>query len=879
MSSGNQRGSSVTLTPGAHFGPYLVLAPLGSGGMGDVYRARDTRLQRDVALKVLRGEAAESPDRVRRFQREAHAASSLNHPNIVVVYEAGEADPGDGKGLVPFLAMELVAGQPLNSMIKGQGLPVRLVLDVAAQVADGLARAHESGIVHRDLKPGNILVTPDGLVKIVDFGLAKLSPASDDPSAASGAETESSPGSLLGTPGYMSPEQARGEEATHEADQFAFGCVLYEMLTGRRAFARASSAETVSAILRDEPTPIADLRPDVPAPLRWMVERCLSKEPRDRYAATRDLARDLKTLRERAGELGMPAATEEGPRAQRYTGLKRVLAGCLLVALAAAVGLLLSERMRRPSEPEFRRLTFQEGRVHRALFVPRSNAVLYSASWEGGPARTFTMLPEASGLDRRLESEVQLPMAFSEDGSEVLVLLGTSRPYLNAKGTLAVWPAVGGKPRPIVDDAGWADWAGGGRLLVFVRDLGAEHVLIRREAGAERTIFRTTGAITHVRLSPDRDEAAFIHHASRNDNAGEVRLMRLDGSGEARPLTPTFETCLGLDWNGRTNEIWFTAQRAPHGTSLFAVDRAGRRRTLHVLPEFVVLEGISADADRFLLTLRDQRTTLAVRRGREPARDLTWLGLSLAADVSPDGRTVLFWDGGASEKSSGIWLRPLDGSDAVRLGDGEPKRFSPDGGTVVAVTPPQSGATRFLLIPVGAGMSRSVTPPDPDSASPSFAGRDALLFVRRVSGRRQIWRMQADGTGLRSLGASDCDHPMASPSGEWFLAICGDGASVLKVHSMTSEEGRTLLELPRDDVFRYARWNETGDRVYGVTRRRRFLTLDSSSGTLLAEERLPSLGKGEEDYLSAAGLSADGSVQAYSAQRSPSRLYVGQGIR
>jgi hypothetical protein len=849
--------------------------------MGDVYRARDTRLPRDVALKLLRGTAADVPERVRRFQQEAHAASSLNHPNIVVVYEAGEAVAGEGQRPIPFLAMEMVPGQPLGSVLITRELSTRAVLDLMAQIADGLARAHESGIVHRDLKPSNLLVTPDGLVKIVDFGLAKLHlPSDDSADARSGAETESAPGIVLGTPAYMSPEQARGEDAGPASDQFAFGCVMYEMLTGRRPFSRASDAETISALLRDEPPPIEDLRPETPPPLRWLVERCLSKEPRDRYDSTRDLARDLRTLRERLGELGSPAAAGVTPGAPPAGRLNQVLAGCLLVALTAAMTYYLSKRMLATREPEFRRLTFQQGNVFRALFVPRSNAVLHTASWNGQPPRTFTMLPEASGLDRSLEAEPQLPMAFSEDGSEVLVLLGASRPSLNARGTLAVWPAVGGRPRPIVDDAGWGDWAGGGRLVVFVRDLGAEHALVRREAGDERTLFRTAGALSYVRVSQDRTDVAFIHHASRGDDAGEVRVMPLDGSGEARPLTPIFERCFGLDWNARTREIWFTAASAHHhGTTLLAVDGSGRRRTLYTLPETAVLESVSPDGERCLLNLRDDRRTLAVRQGQELPRDLTWLGMSLAADVSPDGRMVAFWDGGASERSSGTWLRPLEGTDAVRLGDGEPKRFSDDGRSLVAVRR-TAGRTYFLLIPVGAGTTRSLAPPDPDSDSPSFSGPDALLFIRPVGGRKQVWRMQLDGSGARSLGLDDCTDPMTSPSGDSFLAICGGGESALEIHSITGRPGRRLFELPPDDQFVYARWNKSGDRVFGLTMHRRFVTLDSSSGRVLAEERLPPLGKGEEaDLLDAGAVSANGSVQAYSAGRISSRLYVAEGIR
>ena len=300
-------GVRLILSPGDSFGAYTIIAPLGAGGMGEVYRARDGRLGREVALKVLTEEGAGSEDRLRRFETEARAASSLNHPHIVVVYEVGDAPHPRGGGAVRFLAMELLDGGPLSEIIPAGGLPLRRFFEFAIALADGLARAHEAGIVHRDLKPSNLVVTADGHLKILDFGLAKLRHQPGDDSPGSGTQTITSPGELVGTLGYMSPEQARGEPATSASDQFAAGCVLYEMLTGRRAFGRASAADTISAILRDDPVSIDALRPEVPAPLIWVVERCLAKDKRERYAATRDLARDLEILRTHASDPALRA--------------------------------------------------------------------------------------------------------------------------------------------------------------------------------------------------------------------------------------------------------------------------------------------------------------------------------------------------------------------------------------------------------------------------------------------------------------------------------------------------------------------------------------------------------------------------------------------
>ena len=231
----------MILSPGDSFGTYTILGPLGAGGMGEVYRARDERLKRDVALKVLAAEAAREPGRVERFEVEAQAASALNHPSIVVVYEIGRA-AAPGGGDLPYLAMECLEGEPLSARIPRGGLPIREFLTLASDLTDGLARAHESGILHRDLKPSNLYVTREGRLKILDFGLAKLRRAEGDRSPGSETDTLTSPGSLLGTVGYLSPEQLRGESATFASDQFSTGCVLYEMLAGRREFPGSAPA-------------------------------------------------------------------------------------------------------------------------------------------------------------------------------------------------------------------------------------------------------------------------------------------------------------------------------------------------------------------------------------------------------------------------------------------------------------------------------------------------------------------------------------------------------------------------------------------------------------------------------------------------------------
>jgi serine/threonine protein kinase/Tfp pilus assembly protein PilF/TolB-like protein len=327
--------------PGMRFGRYELLKPLGAGGMGEVYRARDRDLGRDVAVKFLSARFAADADRLARFAFEARTASSLNHPNIVTIHEIGEAE-----GL-PYIVMELVEGETLRAAIRDGRLPTRRVLDIASQIADGLAKAHSAGIVHRDLKPENVMLTPDGFVKILDFGLAKLHAdviPGGTPHDRGQTETPTTfptgtrDGAIIGTAGYMSPEQAAGRPADFRADQFAFGATLYEMATGRQAFQRDSVVQTLNAIIEHDPLPLAELNPSFPAPARWIAERCLAKAPGDRYASTLDLARELRGVREHLSEASNSSAEPRPvPAPGRVPVPRRRLRAWHLVTAAAVL--------------------------------------------------------------------------------------------------------------------------------------------------------------------------------------------------------------------------------------------------------------------------------------------------------------------------------------------------------------------------------------------------------------------------------------------------------------------------------------------------------------------------------------------------------------
>ena len=354
-------------TSGIKLGPYEIVAPLGAGGMGEVYRARDTRLRREVAVKVLPESFASDVDRLLRFEQEARAVGALSHPNILSVHDIG-AQNG-----IHYIVTELLDGETLREKLSNGALPPRRATDYAIQIAQGLASAHEKGVVHRDLKPENLFVGKDGRVKILDFGLAKQTVVAahpEDATLASNART--SPGMVLGTVGYMAPEQIRGEAADHRSDIFSFGAVLYEMLAGQRAFQRNSSIETMNAILKEEPREIATAEGVIPPVLQRIVHRCLEKERDQRFQSAKDLSFALDNIK--AGDTTAQKQAVTGPATRwRVWRTAAVVLGVMLVAATVA---LLRGRLSRPQQPKYDRITFRKGAVSSARFAPDEQTII-----------------------------------------------------------------------------------------------------------------------------------------------------------------------------------------------------------------------------------------------------------------------------------------------------------------------------------------------------------------------------------------------------------------------------------------------------------------------------------------------------------------------
>ena len=448
----------MSLTPGAQCGGYEIVGLLGTGGMGEVYRARDLKLGRQVAIKVLGVEALANPGAVRRFQHEARAASALNHPGIVTIHDVGELD---GQF---FIVMELVEGSTLRQLLGRGRAPLKKTLQIASQMADALAKAHEAGIVHCDLKPENAMLTDEGHVKIVDFGLAKLTdPAASAPAAADGPDGDRTTERIVfGTVGYMSPEQATGGTADFRADQFAFGAILYEMATGSRAFHKDTGAETLSMIIRGEPERPLDLNPSLPLPLVWIIERCLSKDPADRYVSTRDLARDVQTLREHTTHRNALEVPRLATRIRRPWVVAAVAA---VTALALSVaGTLVYFAMRagpgsapgNASAPSFQQLTFGRGLIQNARFAPDGQTIIYAAGWGDGPMQLFETRP--SGPESRPIGPPGAGLASISSKGEIALIQNCQLDWGSCVGTLATMPLGGDAPRDVLEDVVSADW-------------------------------------------------------------------------------------------------------------------------------------------------------------------------------------------------------------------------------------------------------------------------------------------------------------------------------------------------------------------------------------------------------------------------------------
>lgn len=778
----------MTVAVSRRLGPYEILAPLGAGGMGEVWRARDTRLHREIAIKVLPADLASDSRRLHRFEKESRAASALNHPNIVTIYEIGSSDA------TAWIAMECVDGKTLRDVLFSGALSMKRLLVLGAQIADGLAAAHEAGIVHRDLKPENVMVTPSGLVKILDFGLAKRTSqgSGSDETSHLPTETGTSPGMIVGTVGYMSPEQAAGQPVDFRSDQFSFGSILYELATGKRAFQKKTGVETLSAILREEPEPVGAVNPQAPAPLRWIVERCLVKDPEGRYASTKDLARELATLRDHLSETADPGASAAGlPGTSRARGAGAVLAILAAIALGAFAGRPLW-KARFSSHPFLRQVTFRRAAVNDARFAPDGQTIVYGVQTTKEPGELFSAragTPESRSLGLPPANIVSI----SSTGELAILVGGGAR-----HGTLATVSLSGGAPRELLEDAWSADWAPDGKGLAIVHDV---QNMRRLEFPLGKVLFETEGLIGPPRFSPKGDRLAFSRSVSWLPGAvGEGSVEVIDLTGKK---IDSYRHRGEFVWSPSGDELWFS--EVEEGTTrIRAVSSSGARRLVETFAGDFALHDVAREGRLLLERITTENEMVGHFSGETTDRTLSWLDGSRPADISADGTTVLFTEfaqGGGPMKA--VYKRKMDGSPAVRLGEGTALALSPDGAW--ALSAPTAGAAQLVLLPMGPGQPRFLALPGIrliGSGACFFPdGEEILLRARDSRGviRLYVYEILSGKARPISPGGIQPQRPFSlAPDGKTAFAF--SNAAGTSLYDVEDGKARSVPGLPRDLV-------------------------------------------------------------------------------
>jgi eukaryotic-like serine/threonine-protein kinase len=859
----------MKLTPGTKLGPYEIVSLVGAGGMGEVYRAGDSRLKRDVAIKVLPQALSADADRLRRFEQEALATAALNHPNILAVFDIGTSAGS------PYVVSELLEGETLRERLRSGTIPVRKALDYALHIAHGLAAAHEKGIIHRDLKPENLFVTKDGRVKILDFGLAKLAQAGDGahtslPTATHGTEA----GMVLGTAGYMSPEQVRGLALDARSDIFSFGAILYEMLSGKRAFHGETPADTMSSILKEDPPDLSETNRNISPALERIVQHCLEKNPEARFHSASDIAFDLEHLS------GISSATAkvvpvEAPAPHRG----------LLVGLASGIGLALMTlgmgwwlgRAGAPLVPEYKQITFRTGSIGNARFTP-DGSIVYSAAWDGDVSQLFMARTDDPGARELGLKDAEL-LSISRNG-ELAVRLNTVffGGYARS-GTLARVPLSGGKPREVLDNVQDADWNANGENLAVVRYVPENHHW-RLEYPIGKVLFDSINWISHPKISPDGKWVAFADHENAGgDDQGSVAVIGSDGKDQEKILSSGWVTVEGILWSPAGDEVWFTSSSSGSAANPRAVTRSGKLRTITNVPGGMWLEDLRNGAA--LMVTHQQRIGI---RGMAPdgkeERELGWFGWSILRDISRDGRKVLFEEeGNGGGPDYTVFLRDTDGSPPVRIGDGLAMALSPDLKWVI--TKPAKGGP-LSLVPTGAGESRQLT-------------HDATSYgvVRWLpDGKRLLASGIEAGHGARDylIDLTTGDAKPITPEGLAGVHLSPDGRSTAVLGpdgkwGIWPIEGGDIRPIAGlDSTYSVIGWAPGGGSVYAASNRgsektAKVYQVNTTTGKMELWRDFGAAVAVEFGDIAAPHLSSGSDAYAYVYARTLSQAYVVTGLK
>jgi serine/threonine protein kinase/Tol biopolymer transport system component len=854
----------ILLNSGAKLGPYEVVSTLGAGGMGEVYRARDARLSRDVAVKVLPAAFSRDPERLRRFEQEARATAALNHPNILAIFDIGNHEES------LYVVSELLEGETLRQRIQGGPVPPRKATDYALQIARGLAAAHDQGITHRDLKPENVFLTKDGRIKILDFGLAKLS---QPEKGSSGADTptvalQTEPGLVLGTVGYMSPEQVRGKPADPRSDIFSLGAILYEMVSGKRAFQGDTAADTMSAILKAEPPPLTDTQPNIPPGLARIAEHCLEKDAANRFQSARDVAFALEAFSGSSSTATAMPRISASPKRRTLSVLTAV--GAIILAAVIA---FVAARMTAPAaaQPAFHQLTFPRGYIQTARFAPDGETIIYSAAWGGKPIELFSTRPQGSESRALGLSDTDL-LGISSSGELAVRLTPRFTGAYSIIGTLARTMLSGGTPRPVENDIEFADWTPDGKDMAIVRRVAGR---TRLEFPLGKVLYETVGWIGNPRFSPRGDSIAFIDHISIVGDPGTVAIVDL--AGHKKTLTQQFDSVQGLAWSPTSDEIWFTATPSGGARALRAVSPSGKERLIVRIPGMLNLFDISRTG-RVLLSSDDWRVgIIALAPGSTKEQDLSWMDFSAIRDFSSDGKLLLFDEAGEAGGLSGaIYLRKMDGSAPVRLADGDSNSLSADSKWVLAGT--GFNLHSVLTLPTGTGQGQTLNIGTLDYHWGNFLpnGRQ-ILFAGNEPGQgsRMFVMDLAQGPSHpitpEGVGVVSYSH-FVSPDGQSFLGVDSDRNS--EVYSAKSGKGKLVPGLnPAEIAFGW-----TGDSksvyVYRPAVPALVYRVELSTGHRELWKELNPPDPVGINFIRAPHISADGKAYAYNYNRVWSELFL-----
>jgi Tol biopolymer transport system component len=860
----------MNLSSGSRLGPYEILAPLGAGGMGEVFRARDTRLKREVAIKVLPQGLSLDPERLRRFEQEALATAALNHPNILAVFDIGTNEGS------PYVVSELLEGETLRERLRSGSIALRKTLDYALQIAHGLAAAHEKGIVHRDLKPENLFLTKDGRIKILDFGLAKLTQAESGDRMAQATLTHvTEVGTVLGTAGYMSPEQVRGVAVDARSDIFSFGAILYEMISGKRAFHRDTAADTMSAILKEDPPDFAETNRNVSPALERIVQHCLEKNPESRFHSASDIAFDLEHLS------GISSSTTRAvpvAGAQPRGNLMAVVAGGVVLALVMlGVGWWLGRGRGQASLAEYQQITFRTGSIGNARFTP-DGSIVYSASWDGGENQLYMSRTDDPGSRELGIKDAEL-LSISKGGELAIRLNTENLGGYSRSGTLARVLLSGGTPREVLDHVQDADFAADGNSLAIIRYV-PENNHWRLEYPIGKVLVDSINWLSHPKISPDGKWIAFSDHENPGgDDEGSLAVIGADGKEKERKLSGGWTSLQGILWSPAGDEIWFTCTNTGEASNPRAVTLSGKLRTITNVPGGVWLEDLRGG--KVLTITNHERVGIrGMPPGGKEEHELGWFGWSELRDLSPDGRKILFeeeGDGGGPNYT--VFLRDTDGSPPARIGEGLAMAISPD--TKWAVARAAKGGP-LNLIPTGAGESRQLT-------------HDAVTYEQArflPDGKHLIaWGIES-GHGGRDylIDVSSGDSKPVTPEGISGVVASPDGRSVV-VRGPDGKRGIWALEgggfhpIPGlDSNYMVIGWTPDGQSVYVVPVQQNAKSRKVSRVNIQTGKMEPWKTFGEEkgagvSSVAAPYLSSDGNAYAYLYVQILSEAYVVTGLK